>query len=163
MRTQRSMLDSIAEEANDLQRVLGARDRGGSANISTTCARSSGASSGPKAQQHLAGDALDAPVGVPDSFEEHVGLMFDLLAAAFQADMTRVFTFMLSRELSQRTYPQIWRHRAASLGLAPSATIADKMAQNVKINTYHMELFAKFLEKLRRHRGRRRVAARPLR
>ena len=49
----------------------------------------------------------DAPIGVPDSFEEHVGLMFDLLALAYQADLTRVFTFMMARELSQRTYPQI--------------------------------------------------------
>ena len=44
---------------------------------------------------------------MPESFEEHVGLMFDLIAAAYQANVTRVFTFMLSRELSQRTYPQL--------------------------------------------------------
>ena len=52
-------------------------------------------------------DAPDAPIGVPDSFDEHVALLFDLLAVACQADITRVFTFMMSRELSQRTYPQI--------------------------------------------------------
>ena len=74
--------------------------------------------------------------------------MFDLLAVAYQADLTRVFTFMMSRELSQRTYPQIGvteqHHAVSHHGNDP-----DKIAKNVKINTYHMQLFAKFLEKLR--------------
>ena len=64
-------------------------------------------------------DVPEAPVGVPESFEEHATLMFDFLALAFQADLTRVFTFMMARELSQRTYPQHRRHRAAPLDLAP--------------------------------------------
>src|SRR4029453_9097252 len=87
-------------------------------------------------------------VGVPDSFEEHVGLMYELLAVAYQADVTRVFTFMLSRELSQRTYPNIGvteQHHSVS----HHGNDAQKIAQNVKVNTYHMGLFAKFLEKLR--------------
>jgi hypothetical protein len=91
---------------------------------------------------------MQVPVGVPDSFEEHVGLMYDLLAVAYQADVTRVFTFMLSRELSQRTYPNIGvteQHHSVS----HHGNDAQKIAQNVKVNTYHMGLFAKFLEKLR--------------
>ena len=48
-----------------------------------------------------------APVGVPEAYEDHVGVIFDLLALAYEADLTRVFTFMLARELSQRTYPNI--------------------------------------------------------
>jgi Protein of unknown function (DUF1552) len=91
---------------------------------------------------------VEVPVGVPDSFEEHVGLMYDLLAVAYQADVTRVFTFMLSRELSQRTYPNIGvteQHHSVS----HHGNDAQKIAQNVKVNTYHMGLFAKFLEKLR--------------
>jgi hypothetical protein len=74
--------------------------------------------------------------------------MYDLLAAAYQADVTRVFTFMLSRELSQRTYPQLGvteQHHSVS----HHTNDKTKIAKNVKINTYHMELFAKFLEKLR--------------
>src|SRR5438477_106549 len=88
-----------------------------------------------------------APIGVPDSFEEHVGLMYDLVAAAYQADVTRVFTFMLSRELSQRTYNNLGvseqHHTVSHHGNDP-----DKIAKNVKINTYHMQLFAKFIAKL---------------
>ena len=74
--------------------------------------------------------------------------MFDLLAAAYQADVTRVFTFMMSRELSQRTYPQIGvteQHHSVS----HHQNNAEKMAKVVKINTYYVGLFAKFLEKLR--------------
>src|SRR5215468_10862660 len=91
---------------------------------------------------------MDTPIGVPDSFEDHVGLMFDLIAAAFQADVTRVFTFMMSRELSQRTYPQIGvteQHHSVSHHL----NNPQKMAQMVKINTYYATLYVRFLEKLR--------------
>jgi len=87
-------------------------------------------------------------VGVPDSFEDHVNLMYDLLAVAYQADVTRVFTFMLSRELSQRTYPNIGvteQHHTVS----HHGNDAQKIGQNVKVNTYHMTLFARFLDKLK--------------
>jgi hypothetical protein len=147
MREQRSLLDSISEEANRLQHGLGAKDRGRVSdyldNIREIERRLE------RAEAHAAGDVtFDAPVGVPDSFEEHVGLMFDLLALAYQADVTRVFSFMLSRELSQRTYPQVGvteQHHSVS----HHGNDAQKIAQNVKVNTYHATLFAKFIEKLR--------------
>jgi hypothetical protein len=93
-------------------------------------------------------NAPDTPLGVPDSFDEHVALLFDLLAVAYQADITRVFTFMMSRELSQRTYPQIGvteQHHSVSHHLNKP----EKMAQVVKINQYYATMYAKFLEKLR--------------
>ena len=147
MREERSLLDSITEEANQLRSALGARDRVRvgeyldnireiERRIQRTEARNS------------AEVTIDTPVGIPDSFEEHVGLMYDLLALAYQADITRVFTFMLSRELSQRTYPQIGvteQHHSVS----HHGNDAQKIGQNVKVNTYHMRLFARFLEKLR--------------
>jgi hypothetical protein len=146
MREQRSLLDSISEEANRLQRGLGTKDRARVAdyldNIREIERRLQ------RAEEHASGDvAFEAPVGVPDSFEEHVGLMFDLLALAYQADVTRVFSFMLSRELSQRTYPQIGvteQHHSVS----HHGNDAQKIAQNVKVNTYHATLFAKFIDKL---------------
>ena len=147
LREQRSLLDSIAEEAGRLQRTLGTRDRARVSdyldNVREIERRLQ------RAETHASSDVtFDAPVGVPDSFEEHVGLMFDLLALAYQADVTRVFSFMLSRELSQRTYPQIGvteQHHSVS----HHGNDAQKIAQNVKVNTYHATLFAKFLEKLR--------------
>ena len=75
--------------------------------------------------------------------------MFDLLALAYQADLTRVFTFMMARELSQRTYPQIGvtepHHTVSHHGNNP-----ERIAEHAKVNTYHAGLFAKFLERLRR-------------
>ena len=104
---------------------------------------------------------LDAPLGVPESYEEHVALMFDLLAVAYQADLTRVFTFMIGRELSNRTYTQLdlsEPHHAIS----HHANDPAKVAAHTKINTYHVGLFAKFIERLRSDAGRRRHAARSL-
>jgi hypothetical protein len=144
---QRSILDSIHEETSDLQRGLGSRDRARLGDYLDNLreierriqqTESRGAQSA----------TLDAPVGVPDSFEDHVRLMFDLLAAAYQADVTRVFTFMMSREISQRTYPQIGvteQHHSVSHHQGKP----DKMATVVKINTYYVQMFAKFIQKLR--------------
>ena len=90
----------------------------------------------------------EAPVGVPDSYEEHARLMFDLMALAYQTDLARVFTFMLARELSQRSYPQVGvpePHHATSHHQDDPV----KLAKLVKIQTYHATLFAHFLEKLR--------------
>jgi hypothetical protein len=146
-RDERSMLDSITEEAGRLNGMLGARDRVRVAeyldNLREIERRIE------RAEAHAMGDvAFDAPVGVPDSFEEHAGLMYDLLAVAYQADVTRVFTFMLSRELSQRTYPQIGvteqHHSVSHHGNDPQ-----KIAQNVKVNTYHATLFSRFVDKLK--------------
>jgi hypothetical protein len=145
---QRSILDSISEEAGNLQRGLAPKDRARINdyldNIREIERRIQ------RTEQHNSTQAvtLDAPVGVPDSFEEHVGLMFDLVAAAFQADVTRVFTFMMSRELSQRTYAQIGvteQHHSISHHL----NNPEKMAKVVKINIYYIGMYAKFLEKLR--------------
>jgi hypothetical protein len=147
MKEQRSLLDSISAEAGRLQQSLGARDKARVSdyldNVREIERRLQ------RAEAHAAQDvAFDAPVGVPDSFEEHVALMFDLLAVAYQADVTRVFTFMLSRELSQRTYPQIGvteqHHSVSHHGNDPQ-----KIVQNIKVNTYHVTMFARFLETLR--------------
>ena len=146
-RDDRSMLDSVAEEARKLQRGLDARDRRRVSDYLDNLREIERRIQRAEAQNRVDVD-IEVPVGVPDSFEEHVGLMYDLLAVAYQADVTRVFTFMLSRELSQRTYPNIGvteQHHSVS----HHGNDAQKIAQNVKVNTYHMGLFAKFLEKLR--------------
>jgi hypothetical protein len=147
IRDDRSMLDSVAAEARLLQRNLGVRDQRRVSdyldNLREIERRIQRAE-----KQSRVDVTMDVPLGVPDSFEEHVGLMYELLAVAYQADVTRVFTFMLSRELSQRTYPNIGvteQHHTVS----HHGNDAQKIAQNVKVNTYHMGLFAKFLERLR--------------
>jgi len=147
IRDDRSMLDSVAAEARQLQRGLGTRDRRRVDDYLDNLREIERRIQRAEAQGRV-DVKMDVPVGVPDSFEEHVGLMYDLLAVAYQADVTRVFTFMLSRELSQRTYPNIGvteQHHSVS----HHGNDAQKIAQNVKVNTYHMTLFARFLEKLR--------------
>ena len=88
------------------------------------------------------------PIGVPDNYEEYARLMFDLQVLAYQSDLTRVTTFMLGKEISQRTYPQI--------GVAdPHHSIShhkdeqDKLEKLSKINVLHMQLFAYYLDTLR--------------
>ena len=91
--------------------------------------------------------APDAPVGIPDQFSEHMTLMFDLLAVAWQADVTRVFSYMLNRDVSQRVYPEIditEPHHAMS----HHGKDAKKLDGLVKLNTWQISLFAKFVEKL---------------
>ena len=91
---------------------------------------------------------LDRPVGVPDSFADHARLMFDLQVLAFQGDITRIVTFQLTRELSNRTYPEIGvpdpHHPTSHHGNDP-----EKLAKIAKINTFHVSLFAEFLRKLK--------------
>jgi hypothetical protein len=92
--------------------------------------------------------APEAPVGIPDSFADHATLLFDLWAIAFQGNITKVVSFMLARELSTRTYPQIGvpdgHHPVSHHQNDPQ-----RMEMQAKINTYHMEMFAAFLDKLK--------------
>ena len=147
MRQDRSILDFVGDDLADLKVDLGPRDHARLGEylddvreIERRIQRAE--------QQTLELTVPDAPVGVPDSFEEHVALMFDLLALAYQADLTRVFTFMMAREFSQRTYPQIGvtepHHTVSHHGNNP-----ERIADHAKVNTYHAGLFAKFLERLR--------------
>jgi hypothetical protein len=89
-----------------------------------------------------------APAGIPYSYEDHIKLMYDLLVLAFQTNVTRVATFMVAREISNRTYPQVGvpdGHHAIS----HHQNRAEKMDKNVKIQTYHITLLSEFLEKMR--------------
>ena len=148
MDKERSILDSVAEETGGLKRGLGVRDRVRLSDYLDNLREIERRIQLTEAREGQALAAPDAPIGVPDSFDEHAGLLFDLLAAAWQADVTRVFTFMMSRELSQRTYPNIGvteQHHSVS----HHQNNPEKMAVVVKINVYYAQLFARFLEKLR--------------
>ena len=90
----------------------------------------------------------DPPVGVPDSFDDHAKLMFDLELLAFQSDVTRVVAFQISRELNGRPYPWIGvpegHHAVSHHQMDPV-----KIAQGAKINAYHVSLFARFLDRMK--------------
>jgi len=91
---------------------------------------------------------LDRPVGVPAAYADHARLMFDLQVLALQGDVTRVITFQLARETSNRTYPEIGvpdpHHPLSHHGNDPA-----KIARMSKINQFHVSLFAEFLAKLK--------------
>lgn len=91
---------------------------------------------------------LDRPVGAPASYADHARLMFDLQVLAFRGDVTRVITFQLARETSNRTYPEVGvsdpHHPLSHHGNDPA-----KIARMAKINTFHVSLYAEFLAKLK--------------
>ena len=91
---------------------------------------------------------MTVPAGIPDDFEEHARLMYDLFALAYQIDVTRVITFMIGRESSGRTFPQFGIPDAHH-PLSHHQNDPAKLAKLTTINRYHVSLFAEFLEKLR--------------
>jgi Protein of unknown function (DUF1552) len=94
-------------------------------------------------------DQLDRPIGVPADWEDHVKLMFDLQVLALQADITRVITFQMAREVSTRTYPQIGVPEAHH-PVSHHQNDPEKLAKLAKINAYHTSLFAYFIDKLKK-------------
>jgi hypothetical protein len=148
MSANRSILDFVDGDLRDLQAGLGAHDRGRLGEYLDYVREIERRIQRAEAQAHDQPDVPAEPVGVPETFEEHVSLMFDLLALAYQADLTRVFTFMVAREVSQRTYPALGvtePHHAVS----HHGNRADSIEKHTRVNVYHMQLFARFIERLR--------------
>ncbi len=147
-----SILDALAASAGTLTRQLGAADRGRvnawleevreiEQRIERVEQRNRDTSGPPR-------ELTDAPGGVPDSFDEHVRLMFDLQLLAFKADITRVFSFKLGTDRSQRLYPEsgvtspfhtLSHHREAP----------EKIEEFARLNQYHVSTVAYFLDRLR--------------
>ena len=103
-----------------------------------------------KAEEQSAkeGPDVDQPAGVPDGFEPHVQLLYDLQLLAYQSDLTRVITFMYGREQTGRPYPQIGIPEPHH-SLTHHQNDPAKMEKCATIQTYHVKLFAEYLEKLR--------------
>jgi hypothetical protein len=145
----KSILDAITKDAASLQLQLGASDREVMTqyleNVREIERRIQ------RAEQSQGEEDLllpARPAGVPFDYEEHIKLMYDLMVLAYQADVTRVITFMVSREVSNRTYPQVGvtdGHHAIS----HHQNRAEKMEKNVRIQTYNISQFGYFLEKLK--------------
>jgi len=101
-----------------------------------------------KAESYNSGfDIPDRPVGVPETFKEYAEIMFDLQALAFQADITRVSSFMIARENVNRSYEEIGLPEAHH-SISHHGNNPEKMKQYTKLNTYHVEMLAYYLKKL---------------
>ena len=145
-RKDRSILDAIADDLHRLEREVGAGDRARVTQyLDAVRAIERRIQLSERSDAEL--PSLDRPVGIPESYTEHVGLMFDLAALAWQADITRVFTFMLGRELNGRAYPEVGIPESHH-GLSHHRNDPEKLAQLAKINTFHVTLFRDFLETL---------------
>jgi hypothetical protein len=147
LRRQASILDFVQEDAARLNGQLGAADRHKLDEYLTATRdierRIQRAAAAPMADA----GALARPSGIPDSFDEHVRLMIDLQVLAMQADLTRVATFMVGREICNRTYPEIGVADSHHM-LSHHGNMAEKKVKLAAINRYHMTYFAYLLRRL---------------
>jgi len=147
----RSILDSITDRVKSLQKSLGAGDNRKVSDYLESLRdveRRIQKAEEQSAQNTANMPSVERPVGIPDSFERHVGLLYDLQLLAFQSDLTRVTTFMYGREQNGRPYPQIGVPEPHH-PLTHHQDLPEKMEKCAKIQTYHVRLFADYLEKLR--------------
>jgi hypothetical protein len=143
-----SLLDSVMGEAAALQRKLPAVDRARLDQYLSDVREIERRVQ--KAGQQLSDDLPipAAPTGVPRDVEEHIKLMYDLQVLAWQAEITRVSTFLMCKELSGQTYPKSGV-RDAFHTLSHHSNVKDNIDRFAMLNTYHVRLFSYFLEKLR--------------
>ncbi|HUK35567.1 MAG TPA: DUF1552 domain-containing protein [Vicinamibacterales bacterium] len=141
-----SLLDMLTGEVNALQRNLGPSDKRVLSDYLETVREIERRIQKTEARDLSHVDIPDAPLGIPP-FDEHINLMFDLVALAYQANMTRVFTFMVAAEVSGQTYNHIGVSDAFH-PLSHHNNEPAKMDRLVKVQTYHTQVFAKFLDKL---------------
>ena len=148
MQTDRSILDSVTDSINQLERKLGPSDRvvmeeylNAVREIERRIQRT--------VQNNASGPLPTAqqPAGVPDTYEEHVDTLFEMLVLAYQADITRVSCFQMARELSGRTYPHIGvpegHHTVSHHQLNPH-----NIEQYTKINIHQVSLFSKLIDRM---------------
>lgn len=149
LRKQASLLDWMTEDIARLKREVGAADQGKVDEYLTSVREVERRIQQAEADvRNKALPELERPLGVPVSFRDHARLMFDLQVLAMQGDITRVITFQLARETSNRSYPELGvpesHHPLTHHGNDPK-----KIAKMAKINRFHVSLFAEFLEKLK--------------
>jgi hypothetical protein len=146
---QRSILDAVGGQVKRLQGDLGVRDRSRVTEYLDAVReieRRIQLSERQAANPNL--DVPPSPTGIPDDFEEHTKLMFDLMAIAFQADITRISTFMMAREVSYRTFPKL----GISEAFHPASHHQNSQARLqtlARINTFHVSLVSHFLDRLK--------------
>lgn len=147
MRKDRSILDSVTDKLSRLNRDLGARDQSKLSEYLEAVRDVERRIEKAEAQGGQELPDVSQPAGIPASFEEHAKLMFDLQVLAYQTDLTRVITFMVGREFSGRTYPEIGISEAHH-PLSHHQYDPEKLAKLTKLQTYQASIFAYYLDKL---------------
>lgn len=147
MASNRSILDSVGDKVATLSRGLGPQDSVKLGEYLDAIRDVERRIQRTEEQNRRELPTMDQPAGVPATFEEHARLMFDLQVLAYQSDLTRIITFMVGREFSSRTYPEIGApgaHHPLSHESSPSS-----QDQLTRINVHHAQQFAYYLDRLR--------------
>lgn len=146
---QRSILDAVTNQVRRLQGKLGATDRTRVSEYLETVREIERRIQLSEKQNNNADLSVPAsPSGIPDDHQAHSKLMLDLMAISFQADITRISTFMMAREVSYRTFPML----GISEGFHPAShhqNNAERLENLTKINTYHVSLIAHLMDRLK--------------
>ena len=148
LRQHKSILDSVNDKLTRLRGELGPEDQGKINEYTESIRDVERRIEKAEEQKDLEIPTIDQPQGVPPVFEDHVALMLDLQLLAFQSDLTRVITFMISKEQSARPYPQIGVPEAHH-PLSHHGNLPDLIAYMSKINRYHVQLFSNYVARLR--------------
>jgi len=142
-----SLLDSVTDRARYLSRQLGSTDQAKLDQYLEAVRDIERRIQMAEAQSDREIPVVDQPAGIPDTFGEHTRMMFDLLALAYETDLTRVATFMMGREITGRTYAEIGVPDAHH-PISHHQRDPVKLEKLMKINLYHAELFAEFIARL---------------
>lgn len=148
LQAKQSMLDSVLEETGRLQHKIGAADNAILDEYLTNVRRVEAQLQNMEARSGVLTSTKGAPVGIPEDFDAHMTVTYDLLHLAFQGDMTRVFSFMLGHEASGRSYAHVGvkePHHSTS----HHKNTPETLDQYARIGTYHMAKLAEFLGKLK--------------
>jgi hypothetical protein len=148
LRQHKSILDSVTEKLAGLKRGLGPQDQVKLDEYTESVRDVERRIQKAEEQRDIDLPELAQPQGVPPIFEDHLALMLDLQLLAFQSDLTRVISFMISKEQSARPYPQIGVPEAHH-PLSHHGNVPELIAHMSKINRYHAQLFSQYLAKLR--------------
>jgi uncharacterized protein DUF1552 len=143
-----SILDSIVDEVSSLQKKLGRGDRTKLNEYTDSVREIEQRIQNTEAQGTHSVELIDRPIDVPESFDDYTKMMLDLVALAYQADVTRVFTMIFARELSTRTFAAIGvpdQHHPVS----HHRNDPDLIAKKQKIDIYHVQLLNHFLTRLK--------------
>jgi hypothetical protein len=142
-----SILDAVTVDANALKQRLGVRDQAAIADYLDSVREIERRIQKIKTEGTGAVQLPDAPVGIPAVFEDHLKLQFEMIALAYQANLTRVATFMMAREVSMRTYTNLGVSDAFH-PLSHHQENPAKIEKLVKVQNFHTKVFSGFLDKL---------------
>jgi len=148
LKEKQSLLDSVSGETNKLEKTLGAPDRAILDEYLSNIREVEQQLDRMEKRLGTLTGIPDAPVGLPEAFDDHMSVTYNLLHLALQGDISRVFTFMIAHEPTDRAYPFLGIPETHH-SMSHHGNNAEKLAKYAKIATYHMVKLSDFLEKLR--------------